>query len=73
VSVMTTVRIKDLLERTPFKPFSINLDSGRTVRVTHPDCVWFTPSKRTAIVAERDRSKERLRIIDLAHIADLES
>lgn len=64
---MTITSIEDALHNTPFAPFELHLDNGQIVRVTHPDCVLITPSKKTAVVAEDDR----LRIMDVDHISSL--
>ena len=64
---MSVTHIEDALRNRPFAPFELHLDNGKLVRVTHPDCVLITPSKRTAVVAEGDH----LHIMDMDHISSL--
>ena len=52
---MTVDNIEEVLHRNPFAPFDLELDSGRTLHVKHPDFLRFTESKRTVIVTEGDR------------------
>lgn len=51
----------ETLERRPFRPFVIELDNGRRVRVEHPEEVLFVPS-RTDLwhVTIHDRRKDQL-------------
>lgn len=62
---MTTVNIEDALNKTPFAPFDIHIDNGKTVHVRHPDFLMFSESKRTAVIVEG----EHFRIVDVDHIS----
>ena len=62
---MTTVNIEDALNKTPFTPFDIHIDNGKTIHVRHPDFLMFSESKRTAVVVEG----ERFQIVDADHIS----
>jgi hypothetical protein len=64
---MTTVNIEDALNKTPFAPFDIHIDSGKTVHVRHPDFLLFSESKKTVVIVEG----ERLHIVDVEHISSL--
>lgn len=64
---MKAANIQDALHQKRFKPFDLNLDSGASIRVKHPDCVLFSESKNTAVIADG----ERFHIIDLEHISSL--
>ncbi len=66
---MTVERIKELLEVTPFQPFTIHLADGRAVPVRHRELVIMAPSGRTLIVVQPD---DRMNIIDLILVTDLE-
>lgn len=50
----------DAIDKVPFEPFTIELESGRRVRVTHPEQVIFIPNrmkiwKVTVVDEENDR------------------
>ena len=62
---MTTVNIEDALNKTPFTPFDIHIDNGKTVHVRHPDFLMFSESKRTAVIVEG----EHFHIVDIEHIS----
>ena len=64
---MTAANIEEVLHRTPFAPFELQLDNGRTLHVKHPDFLMFTESKRTVIVTEG----ERFIIADLDHVSTI--
>jgi hypothetical protein len=64
---MKPANLQDALHREGFKPFDLNLDSGRIIPVKHPDCVLFSESKTTAVIADG----EHLHIVDVEHISSL--
>ena len=43
---MTADRIRDALEREPFRPFSLRLVDGRSIEVSHPEFVFIPPVPR---------------------------
>ncbi len=47
---MTAAQLKDLLERTPFRPFSLHLTSGATVPVASSDHLLFSPDRRQLVL-----------------------
>ncbi len=47
---MTTAQIKDILERSPFRPFSLHLTSGATVPVASSDHLLFSPDRRQLVL-----------------------
>ena len=53
---MTSERLIEMLEATPFQPFDIRLADGRAIRVQHPEFVARSPSGRTAVVFQPDDS-----------------
>ena len=59
---MTSERLTEMLEATPFQPFDIRLADGRAIRVQHPEFVARSPSGRTAVVFQPDDS---MTIIDV--------
>jgi hypothetical protein len=61
------ITIEDALEQAPFKPFQFILDSGKTVRVQHPDCLLFNGQKTVCVVAEG----EHIRVLDVDHLTGL--
>jgi len=40
---MTLPKLRDHLEATPFKPFSVRMVSGKRHPVEHPEYVWIPP------------------------------
>jgi len=64
---MSVPNIEEALGRTPFTPFDLHLDNGRTVHVRHPDFLMFSENRRTVIVTEG----ERFIIADVDHISAL--
>ncbi|MBU6401176.1 MAG: hypothetical protein KGS61_12735 [Verrucomicrobia bacterium] len=65
---MTMEQIRELVDATPFQPFTIHLADGQSVRVPHPDFIAIGPRGRTVIVY---RSDERFRIIDVMLVTEL--
>jgi len=49
---MTIEKIRSLHDAKPFKPFTIHLADGRSVRVEHPEFMARSPSGRTIYVEE---------------------
>ena len=39
--MITLAKLRDHLEATPFKPFSVRMVSGKTLRVEHREYVWI--------------------------------
>ena len=59
---MAPDRIRDLIHAIPFKPFTVELGSGKCVPVKHPDYVALSPAGRTLVVHD---DEERMEIIDV--------
>ncbi len=59
---MAPDRIHDLIHAIPFKPFVVELGSGKRVPVIHPDYVALSPAGRTLVV---HNDEERMEIIDV--------
>jgi hypothetical protein len=64
---MKAITIQDALEQAPFKPFQLILESGKLVRVQHPDCLLFNGPKTVCVVAEG----EHIRVLDIDHLTGL--
>jgi hypothetical protein len=64
---MRAINLLDALQREKFKPFELCLNSGKTVRVKHPDRVLFSENKTVAVVADG----EHMHIVDLDSISNL--
>lgn len=47
---MSIPQLKDLLERTPFRPFRLHLTSGATVPVASSDHLLFSPDRRLLVL-----------------------
>lgn len=66
--MMTAQPIRDAQHAHPFKPFTIHIADGKTVEVTHPECLLLTHKGRTVVVNTPD---DRMEIIDMLLIARL--
>jgi hypothetical protein len=53
----------------PFRPFTLQLADGRSLKILHPDFLFITPAGRTVIVAHEDDS---FSIIDLLLVTEIE-
>ena len=47
---MTLEQIKDLRDRTPFRPFRLHLTGGATVAVVSNDHLLFSPDRRQLVL-----------------------
>lgn len=66
---MTTEQFMNHVRAKPFRPFTIHMADGRSIRVTHPEAVAYGGG-RTAAVATSRRTFE---IIDLLLVPSLET
>ncbi len=48
---MNVDRLADLIQASPFLPFSVLLPNGEKIRVPHSEYAWVHPDRRTVIVA----------------------
>jgi hypothetical protein len=60
--------IKDLIERTPFRPFTIVTSVFRSITVARSEDVWLPPSRKDMAIVFEDG---HLRILDTEHISEL--
>jgi hypothetical protein len=67
---MTIEQIRNALQATPFRPFTIHLADGREPRVPHREFLSQSPGGRTIIIFQKD---ENFSIVDLLLVTDLES
>ena len=51
---MMIEKIRTLYWAKPFKPFTIHMADGRTLTVTHPEFMAFSPTERYISVFEAD-------------------
>lgn len=65
---MTTEQLRAARESNPFRPFTIHLADGRSLRVPHRDYLSLSPGGRTVIVYQAD---EAFSIIDLLLVTEL--
>ena len=70
-------RLRDQLHFTPFRPFAVELSSGKRVRIEHPDYAILSPGGTTLVVFSRDESAKdenddgAMEIIDVPLITNL--
>ncbi|MEM1011800.1 MAG: hypothetical protein AAGI46_06220 [Planctomycetota bacterium] len=65
---MTIQRIKQLHERRPFVPFTIETADGKSVEVRHPEFLAQTPNGRIVIFVDENDNVE---FIDLLLVTKL--
>lgn len=73
---MAPDRLRDQLNFTPFRPFVVELGSGKRVRIEHPDFAMLSPGGRTLVVFHRDDPTREdddgaMEIIDIFLITNL--
>ena len=73
---MAPDRIRKQLQTTPFRPFTVELGSGKRVFVQHPDYAALSPAGRTLVIFHRDEMGEAdddgdMEIIDVFLITNL--
>lgn len=66
--MLTSQPLKDAQHVQPFKPFTIHMADGKSVGVTHPECMLLTHKGRTVVVNTPDH---RMEVIDVLLIARL--
>ncbi len=65
---MTIEQLRTAREAHPFRPFTIHLADGRSLRVPHRDYLSTSPRGRTVIVYQVD---EAFSILDLLQVTEL--
>lgn len=66
---MTIETLRDLVLRRPFEPFVINLSSGESHEIRHPECLAIGKTRVYVSYAEEDR----LVICSVLHITSVEA
>jgi hypothetical protein len=67
--VMTTDTLRDLVLRRPFEPFVINLSSGESHEIRHPECLAIGKTRIVVSYPEDDR----LVICSVLHITSVDA
>jgi len=67
-NAMTIEQLRNVHRAKPFVPFTIYLADGRSHGVPHPECMMFSHSGRTVVVASPDDTFD---ILDLLLVTDL--
>ena len=49
---MTSDKIRELVKREPFSPFSIHMNDGRKLDVNHPDFIAIHPEARNTVAVD---------------------
>ena len=65
---MAPDRIRQLIRTIPFKPFTVELGSGKRVFAKHADYVSLSPAGRTLVIHDDDDNME---IIDVFLITNV--
>lgn len=66
---MTIETLRDLVLRRPFEPFVINLSSGESHEIRHPECLAIGKTRVYVSYPEEDR----LVICSVLHITSVEA
>jgi hypothetical protein len=62
---MKAINVRDVIDREPFKPLIVELDSGKQIKIPHRDFVSLNPRGTTAVIFE----DEHVHIVDVDHIS----
>ena len=65
---MKASAIENALHKMPFRPFTLTQDTGRVIRVVHPDCLLFNGAKNACVVTE---GREDFHVLELSHLSRL--
>ena len=65
---MASDGIRELIRAVPFRPFTVELGSGKRVFVQHSDYVALSPAGRTLVVHDNE---ENMEIIDVFLITNV--
>jgi len=66
---MNTETLRELLQRSPFEPFTIRMSNGESYRVEHPEMALLLKTRIIIGDAENDRTW----VCALLHIATIET
>ena len=66
---MTTDALIEHWRTKPFNPFAIHMADGRSIRLSHPEYMIMSPTKRTVVVYERG---DVFRVLDIRLITERE-
>jgi len=65
--------IYDVLHKSPFEPFRIQLTNGQSYVIHHPDFAWITRSSvLIGIPSGEDEVPDRFNQYDLLHVVGIE-
>ena len=65
---MTIDRLKEIHQCRPFRPFTMQLADGGTIRITHPESIAYSPTGRTAVVVFPDESTQWVDLLLVSRI-----
>ena len=70
---MTVQTFRDLLKKTPFRPFRLVMSSGQSYEVRHPEMAWLTRTDILVGVGEEDDGiPAEFKICSLLHVTAVE-
>lgn len=67
---MTAKEIKKHQDQRPFKPFALELSTGKELAIEHPEFIWLPRGDRLVMVST---SEDDYEIVDLFHVVSLKS
>ena len=65
---MTIERLQLVHQTRPFKPFTLHMADGKSIRVTHPEALAYTPSGRTIFLVKPDDSVHHIDLLMVVRI-----
>ena len=65
---MKAKTIQGAVQKSPFRPFFLQVDNGMKVKVEHPECIVFNGRKTECIVAE---GRDDFHYLELAHVSGI--
>ena len=69
--MIAATEIRDLLRRSPFKPFTIHTSDGKALEIKHPHMTIVFKESVLVAEAQGDKLPERSQRIPLAHVTSL--
>ena len=65
---MTIERLQLVHQTRPFKPFTLHMADGKSIRVTHPETLAYTPSGRMIFLVKPDDSVHHIDLLMVVRI-----
>ncbi|HEV7867639.1 MAG TPA: hypothetical protein VGO90_08150 [Chthoniobacteraceae bacterium] len=61
--------IRNLIRAVPFRPFTVELGSGKRIFVQRSDYVSLSPAGRTLVVQDNEENMEIIEVFLITHVS----